>query len=484
MFQHDRGVTQVHAAASDGTRRSVTPEEDKNMNANPRRTPRRRAVLASLMTGSALAVTGCSGGVGEQGTQANGGGGAGSSDEVPIVSVWAWYPQFDKVVEKFNETHDDVQIEWTNAGVSEDVYAKLRTALEAGSGAPDVTQMEYSELPAFQVTGSLADIGQYGANEVKDDYPEWVWGQVSDGDSVYAIPVDAGPIVMFYREDLYEEYGLEVPTTWEEYREAAEKLQEQNPDLWISDFQVGNASNHLGLIQQAGGQPYGYSFTSAEDITLNFDSEQSRRVLNYWADMVADGLVDDAAYHSTEWDNKLSTGQYLTTIEAAWRPGYLGSVAEDTSGKWRVAPKPQWDEGDDAYGNHGGSSFAVTNQAADRELAARVAMELFGSEETWQIGIEEAFLFPTWQPIAESEWFLEKEYEFFGGQKINEVIVPVQNSITPLHFSPFDSRAKSFINEEIAAAIEGSQTMNQAVESIQAKLVAHARSLGMNVTAK
>src|SRR5690554_3783274 len=112
-------------------------------------TTRARIVRRAVGAGTAaLLVAGLAACSSESDNGSNNDGSA-ADGEVPVVSVWAWYPNFESVVEAFNETHDNVQIEWTNAGVSDDVYAVLRTALESGSGAPDVTQMEFSELPAF-----------------------------------------------------------------------------------------------------------------------------------------------------------------------------------------------------------------------------------------------------------------------------------------------------------------------------------------------
>ncbi|WP_420113022.1 ABC transporter substrate-binding protein [Pseudactinotalea sp.] len=435
------------------------------------------AAVAALGLGAA-----CSGPGGGGGGGGESGGGNVDADGITTVTVWAWYPEFQEVVDVFNANHDDIQVDLVNAGVGEDAYAKLRTALESGSGAPDLIQMELSEMPSFMVMDGLLDIGPHGATEVADSYPDWVWDQVSQGDAVYAIPVDAGPIGMIYRADLYEEHGLEPATTWEEYRANAEALQEANPDLYLSDFQVGNASNLVGLIQQAGGAPYGYDFSAPEEVVIDFDNEITRQVLNYWGDMIADGLIDDAPYHSTEWDSGIAAGTYLTTIEAAWRPGYLGNIAAETSGSWAVAPMPQWTAGDNLQGNHGGSTFAVTSQSQSPEAAAQVAIEIFGSEEPWEVGIDKAFLFPVFNPVAEAPDFLERPYEFFGGQPVNEIFVPAAQAVSPLEFTPFDSFAKSTINEQVASAVAGEQTMDEAAASIQQILVDYAESVGMTVT--
>jgi len=65
-------------------------------------------------------------------------------------------------------------------------YAKLTTALAGGTG-PCVTQNEYSELPQYIAAHDFVNIAQYVSGYQKD-YPAWVWGQVSQGSAVYAIP--------------------------------------------------------------------------------------------------------------------------------------------------------------------------------------------------------------------------------------------------------------------------------------------------------
>src|SRR5688572_4149916 len=136
-------------------------------------------------------------------------GGAGGDDGGPVtVSVWAWYPEFKGVVEAFNASHTDIKVEWTNAGTGADHYAKLKTAITAGKGAPDVAMVEFQQIPTFIILDALADMGEHGANEDKDLYAEWAWQQATDGEKVYAIPVDGGPMALMYRKDLFDQHGI------------------------------------------------------------------------------------------------------------------------------------------------------------------------------------------------------------------------------------------------------------------------------------
>lgn len=102
------------------------------------------------------------------------------------VTVWGWYPAIEKVVDQFNETHDDLQVCWNNGGQGGGEYTKFQNAIKAGSGAPDVIQLEYEAMPQF-MTGTqqhLVDLSQFGFNDHKDDYTEGSWDMVKLGAKV------------------------------------------------------------------------------------------------------------------------------------------------------------------------------------------------------------------------------------------------------------------------------------------------------------
>ena len=118
------------------------------------------------------------------------------------VTVWAWYPEFGKLVDHFNETHDDLQVCWTSADQSAKAYSRFNTTIKAKSGAPDVIQLEYAVMPQFAsgVEKHLVDLTKFGINKVKSDYTAGAWKDVQLGgrQGVYGVPVDVGPVVMYY----------------------------------------------------------------------------------------------------------------------------------------------------------------------------------------------------------------------------------------------------------------------------------------------
>jgi multiple sugar transport system substrate-binding protein len=443
-------------------------------NFSARRVSRRSVVAAVAAT--ALALTGCSGGDGDKPAEKPTG---------PVtIKVWAWYPEFQGVVDNFNATHTDVKIEWTNAGTGQDQYTKLQTALKAGKGAPDVAMLELQEIPTFALTKHLVDLGKYGANSVKGDYVEWAWKQVSSGEQVYAIPVDAGPMAMMYREDIFSKYGLTVPKTWDEYKQQAEKLKTASAGKsFITDFGANDGGFMSGLFWQAGAQPYTYDLANPTSIGVNVNSAEAKKVIEYWEGMVGAGLADTTAFHTTDFYNGLGSEKYATYLAAGWGPGYIQANAAKSAGKWKVAPLPQWVAGENKQGDWGGSSFAVTDQAKYPDLAAKVAMEIFGAKNTdaWKVGIDKAFLFPTATPVLESDTFKNKQYDFFGGQKVNEVFVPAYNAIGPFAWSPFNSYNFNQLTTNINQAIEKKTSWTAALDTAQENVKTYATQQGFKV---
>ena len=57
---------------------------------------------------------------------------------------------------------------------------------------------------------ALMDLGY---EDVKDNFSEGAWKDVSVGDGVYGAPIDGGPMGMIYRKDVFETYGITPPTT-------------------------------------------------------------------------------------------------------------------------------------------------------------------------------------------------------------------------------------------------------------------------------
>lgn len=403
--------------------------------------------------------------------------------DVPSVEVWSFYPNFDLVADEFNATHDDVQVCWVMAGAGADEYNKLNVAFESGTGAPDVVQLEYDQLPNFIVRDTLVNLAEYGADKVKDDYTAGAWSSVSAGDAVYAIPVDSGPMGMFYRQDLLDAAGIPVPQTWAEFATAAQQLKDSGSAALFTDWYTNFGYFTHALLAQGGWEPFDYELSDPEEIGVNIDSEAGQAVLKYWFDLIDAGLIDTEDRGTTDYQSKLVNGGYATYIAAAWgQKNLLGVESTDPAAIWRIAPLPQWDANKPVAANHGGGGLAVTNQADDPQLAAQVAIELFGTEKAWDIGIDEVKLFPTWTPVLESDGFLGSAQEFFGDAEANrDIWYPAASDFTGTTFSPVQSFVYDKMRTQLVAAVDGKVAPEDILANVQVDVVAHLQEQGFTV---
>lgn len=455
-------------------------------------TKRRRRALTAV--GAALAVAAmaaCSGGgdTGGDSTASGGGGDAGSctnkilKPDAKQVSVWAWYPAFDQVVDLFNQTHDDVQICWTNAGQGADEYTKFSTAIEAKSGAPDVIMLESEVLSTFTIRNALVDLAPYDAASLKDNYTAGAWSDVTNGDAIYAIPVDGGPMGMLFRKDIFDKYGVAVPTTWAEFATAAQQLKDAGYTGYITNYPTnGNALNYA-LFAQAGWKPFDYDASKPTDLGIDVNSDDAKGVLSYWDGLISKGLVSTDDAFTADYNTSLVDGTYAVYLAAAWGPGYLQGLSDaDSDAVWQAAPLPQWDAANPVQVNWGGSTFAVTSQAKDPAAAATVAEEIFGTEDIWKVGIEQGALFPLWKPILESDYFVNLQYPFFGGQQINkDVFLNAAAGYSGFTFSPFQTYAYDQQTQMLYSMVQGERDSDQALDDLQDALVKYAKDQGFTV---
>ena len=441
--------------------------------------PRAGRFVAGALALATL-VAGCAAGSSEAGTGSAGG----SSASGPVhIKVWAWYPEFKSVVDAFNASHQDIRVDWTNVGAGPDEYAKLKTAFKAGSGAPDVAMVEFQEIPSFVILNKLVDLGKYGANDDKALYADWAWKQATDGSKVYAIPVDGGPMAMMYRKDLFTKYKIAVPKTWDEYAAAAEKIKAADPKAYIASFgKDGGWIN--GLMWQAGCKPYSYSQTQAKDeVGIKLTSPECTKVFDFYGNLVAKGLMAKDPFFTADASAALDNGKYWTWAAAGWTPGYLAGSLKKTSGKWAVAPMPQWTAGANDQGDWGGSTFTVTAQTKHPKEATIVARELFGKSKTaWDIGLNKAFLYPLVKDVAADPAFTDKGYDFFGGQKVNQIFVPVSNSLGEFQYTPFQDYVFATMNDLSAEALAGKRPWSTVLDETQKNVVNYAKQQGFKVS--
>ncbi|GAA3666667.1 extracellular solute-binding protein [Microbacterium marinilacus] len=405
------------------------------------------AGLASLIVAGA-ALAGCSSQGGGSSVELSDADLDAALEEGGEITYWGWNSSAEDQVAAFEDAYPNVTVKYTNTGGGGSHNLKLQNAVTAGSGGPDVSQLEYHILPQFILGESLLDLSAAGFDELAGDYTDSTWGYVSQYDGVWGLPQDAGPMALFYNADVYEEHGLTVPTTWDEFAEQAAALRAADPDAAIAgDF--GEPSFTTSMIRQAGGKPFSVEGT---EVTIDLQDEGTTRWTEVWNPLIEDDLLDTTtATWSDEWFTALGDGSIASVISGAWMAGVLESSVPDGAGSWRVAPMPTYD-GDDATSEMGGSSHVVMKDSDNPALVAAFVRWLSNDPESVDIFMSSGG-FPSTVANLESEEFLNAESEYFGGQAINEVFLASSEAVpTDWQFLPWQSYASSIFSDTVGVS--------------------------------
>ncbi|MFE2497516.1 ABC transporter substrate-binding protein [Streptomyces scopuliridis] len=403
------------------------------------------------------------------------------SDGPVSLTYWAWAPGMDKVADIWNTTEGKktgVTVTVKKQASGDDLVTKIITAAKAKK-APDLVQAEYQALPTLVSNDVLADISSE-VGDAEGEFAPGVWQQTTLGtDAVYAIPQDSGPMMFYYREDLFKEYGLTVPTTWDEFADAARALKKKNPSKALTTFSSNDAGLFAGLAQQAGAT---WWTTQGETWKVGIADAATAKVADFWGGLVKEGAIDNQPMYTPSWNKALNTGKQLAWVSAVWAPGTLTTAAPDTKGKWAMAPLPQWNAGERRTGSWGGSSTGVTNDSGHKKAAARFAAWLNTDSRALAALVKEGGIYPA-ATAAQTGGALSAAPGFFPNQPdFYAKAAEIAKTTAPSAWGPNVNVAYTAFRDSFASAAKNKSDFGAALGVMQRDTVADLKKQGFEVT--
>jgi len=440
----------------------------------------KKRIIAILMAAAMVFSLAACGSKGTDDTaDTDNGDAAAASEGDNELTVWCWDPAFniyamEEAAKEYQKDHPDfklnvVEVPW------QDIQTKLTTAATSGDLAslPDIFLMQDN---AFQknvitypdaftdITSSGVDFTQFA--EAKTAY------SVVDGKN-YGVPFDNGAVVAAYRTDLLEQAGFTLDDftdiTWDEYIEKGKVVLEKTGKPLLS-CQAGESDVIMMMMQSAGA-----SLFDEEGKPSMVDNDTLVKVMETYTALKESGVLIEV----NDWDQYVSTMTDETvagTVNGCW---ILASIqtAEDQAGNWGVTNMPSLTGIDGAtnYSNNGGSSWAVTSNCKNTELAFDFLSSTFaGSVEFYETILPSSGALATYIPAGESDVYAEAQ-DFFGGQAIYSQITDFaaktpSNNTGVYYYEARDAVATAIQNVVAGADIKAEiQTAQETVEFLMAE---------------
>ncbi|KUM68830.1 extracellular solute-binding protein [Streptomyces curacoi] len=332
--------------------------------------PARPAVLLAVMAATACAPQ----------TSANSS--SDKDDKTGTLRVWLFQevgnkPKekvVDSVVAAFEKAHEGTEVDVEYIPV-ETRAQRVKAAFNDPASAPDVMEYGNTDTAGHVKDGGLLDVTEEFGDwpEAKDTDPT-ARQSVTVAGKVYGAPFYVGVRALYYRTDVFEEIGLEVPRTMDELASTARRIRAARPELY--GLVVGGAYTYgaMPFVWANGGEiatGKDGSYTSA------IDSAAAQKGIKAYTSLFTDDNCPAAKCAGMG-------GNDTVTAFAAGKAGmaiggdfsHAAVEAGKVKGKYAVVPLPGVRAGSVAPAFAGGNNIGVLKSTSHRTLAVALMRQL------------------------------------------------------------------------------------------------------------
>lgn len=398
---------------------------------------------------------------------------SGASEGGNTLTVWTWDPAFNipaiqEAGNIYKADHPDFELKVVET-LSDDCETKLITAAESGdlSTLPDIVLMQDNSYQKFVsiYPEAFTDLTDSGI-----DFSQFAAGKLSystvDGKN-YGVPFDNGAVIGAYRTDYLEQAGYTIDDLtdidWNRFIEIAKDVKEKTGKYMLSG-QADSPDMVMEMLQSAGA-----SLFDKDGKPAMTDNAALKECISIYQKLVKEGVY----YEVNNWDDYVSsitTGQVAGVINGNWISATIMGM-KDTSGKWAITNMPKLIETPNAtnYSNNGGSSWYITSNCKNQDLAIDFLKSTFaGSVQFYENILPTTGAIGTYAPAADSTAYQEPQ-EFWNNQPIFAKIVDFSLKTPTNNTSPYYYDGRNAIGTQIQNIMNGAD-VDQAIADAQAEV--------------
>ncbi|MFF4490806.1 ABC transporter substrate-binding protein [Streptomyces sp. NPDC001544] len=401
---------------------------------------RAAALTTSVLTASALLLTGCSDDSDSSTTDANGN----------ITLTVADFGQFGYkeagLFAQYHKLHPKITVKEDTTTSEQDYYPKLLQQLNTGSGLADVTGIEVGRIKEV-VDTQAAKFTDLSKTINVSDWVSWKEKQATAKDgTVIGAGTDIGPMSLCYRRDLFQKAGLPtdrdavakaVKGGWEDYLKLGEQYKKKAPS---GTYFMDSASAMYNAVVSSSAKQY----YDADGKPIYKDSPAVQQGWNLAAEAASKKLTQGLAEFQDSWTAALRKGSVATVVCPAWMAGQISVNSGDAyKGKWDIARAP----GSTAAA-WGGSFLAVPKSGKHVKEASDLVKWLTAPEQ--QAAVFKAIgVFPSNKGAYELPGVKDAKLPYFNNAPIGQIYAEEAAAIPEAVLGAKDATIKDTISTQI-----------------------------------
>jgi multiple sugar transport system substrate-binding protein len=397
-----------------------------------------------------------------------------------------WIPGMIEVIDDaaahFERENPGVRIEQTRVSWT-DAPAQLMTSIMGGA-APDISQANTTMLAQFRAIGAYADVTDEMPTELRESFlpAALAVAQRPDG-RLDAYPSEGATWAFFYRQDLFEEAGIDAPpATWDEFVDAAVALTRDTTgdgqiDQWGfgHPVQAENAVEYWATWLAMAGSPV-VEF-DGERWVSDLDSPEALAATQFMVDLVQTHGVMPPTIVDMDWEavtNGFIFGNFAMMWNGSWVVGVIEERAPELDGQW-AAFLPPAAPGQESVARGFPTTFHVM-QASPNKAEATAFLNFFYTQGPEDDGVTYADRLALAANVTNwTDDFLEYAREHYP-----EVLQPFVQAVEisqPLPMSPaWQQFAELYGRAAIQDMLQGRRGVEETLQTLHERLDSlHAR---------
>lgn len=339
---------------------------------------------------SAFVLGACGAGEGDTATTEESSSGEATGETVDITFWHAMngphQETITKLTDAFNESQEQYVVEEQNQGDYNTLQQKIMASGVSGD-LPTMAQLTPGDVPDLAENNLLVPLTDMLVSdsgftqEALDDIYEGFLSSSTYNEKLYAMPFSKSTRVMYFNQDILDEYGVEVPTTWEEVEALGEQMVAAGDDSVALGLENSYEMEYETLARQNGAE-----FINGETLTTDIGGEESVEALTLLMDLIDQGYARTAGEDGF-FSGPFGRGESALYIGSSAGLAHVGPVAEENGINWSTAELPAYN--DTQLTLFAGNDLGVFSSATEEEKQAAIAFIAFLLEPentaTWAI---------------------------------------------------------------------------------------------------
>lgn len=376
----------------------------------------------------------------------------------------------NEAIEEFNKTNQyGITVEGTYAGGYGDVLSKTSTAIAAGE-SPHIVVLGSSGMPILGDEGMLADMSAYAARDGidMDNFVEGTKNFAYCGDKLISFPFNRSTAVFVYNKTMWDELGLEPPTSLEDLEVKAAKITAEKPgvmgtglvsDVWYYQEAMVRSLGSDGLISKDG-----KSVAALEDGNLE-------KLLSDWRRWIDEGWCAEVPVEKADANMKenFSQQKLASYFVSCGSVANMRKTAQESGFELGVSYMPVYG----GYGSNGGGGnlCVVTAEHSDEEIAAAWEFVKFLESDEWvtKRAVDTGYL-----PVTKSSTETEEIQNMWKENPLAKIAFEQLQYTSDSNWSVHQSEYGTYVKQAISYVIQdNSMTPSEAIDYLkeQAKVV-------------